>query len=117
MADYKFKNAYQEIEAEDIWKKLVDNIQVNTEFQSVGRTPKTYQIESVNTKLISFSGDDRKDIEDIDQSSFVDVLSKLKTIEVFNTNSSKLHFKGTDIYAKRSPLFGLLLTKGIIEKL
>lgn len=116
MANYKFNNAYHDIDADDIWKKLVDSIQVDTEFQSVGKAHRTYKIESVQSEVISFSGDRRKEVEDIDQSSFVDVLSKLKTMEVFNTNSSKHHFKGTLIYAKRSPIFGLLLTKEIIEK-
>lgn len=116
MGNYKFKKGYHNLKIEDIWEELVGSLQVGTEFQSVGNTPRTYKIELVNSEIISFSGGDRKAVEDIDRVSFVDVVTKLKTMEVFNTNSSKHHFKGIDIYAKRSPTFGLLLTKGIIEK-
>jgi len=110
-------SAFEDLEGKEIWNKLIESLQSGTEFQSVGNTPKTYKIVHVETNSFSFSGGDRKEVEDIDRFSFIDVINKLKTMEVFNTNSSKHHFEGTDIYAKRSPLFGLLLTKGIIEKL
>jgi|SRR5690606_3404057 len=116
MANYKFNDAFDNLEGEEIWNQLIGSLESGTEFQSVGNTPKTYKIVHVETNSFSFSGGDRKEEEDIDRINFVDVITKLKTMEVFNTNSSKHHFKGTDIYAKRSPLFGLLFTKGLIEK-
>jgi len=83
MANYIFKNTYQEIDTKDIWHKLIKTIQVGSEFQSVGRNPKTYNIESMNNHSISFSGGNRKEVEDIDLISFVDVITKLKTMEVY----------------------------------
>ena len=97
MANYKFNDTFKNVEGKEIWSQLIDSLQSDTEFQSVGNTPKTYKIVHVEINTFSFSGGDRKEVEDIDHISFIDVINKLRTREMFNTNSSKHHFKGTDI--------------------
>ena len=109
---------YKEYSPKKIWDTLLQKIENNKAFKSVGNTPKLYKIDNYNNQSISFSGGDRTEKgEHIPVDDFISVIEQLKEMDVFNTNSSKDRFRGTKIYKKRSPLFGLLLSNGIIEKI
>ena len=64
MANYKFNDAFKDVEGKEIWSQLIDSLQSGTEFQSVGSTPKTYKVVHVENNLFSFSGGERKETED-----------------------------------------------------
>lgn len=115
MANYRFQDFYKDKPPNEIWHELQNIVHVNTEFHSVGKTPKIYKITFKNDETISFSGGDRISIEDINVVDFVYVLDKLLKLDAFNTNSSKVFFKGTNLYSKRSPFFALLYTNGFIK--
>jgi hypothetical protein len=117
MANYRFHDSYRDKSSNEIWYDLQNLVYVNGEFYSIGKTPKTYKITSKNNETISFSGEDRISIEYINVVDFVNVLDKLLKLDAFNTNSSKVFFKGTNLYSKRSPFFALLYTNGFIKRM
>lgn len=101
MSNYKlFSKDYQEYNANEVWDQIIKTTSVNSEFQSVEKTPKIYKVESINNDMISFSGGDRKETESISHASLIKVMNELILMKVFNTNNSKQHFKETKNYSK-----------------
>ncbi len=93
MANYRFHDSYRDKSSNEIWYDLQNLVYVNGEFYNIGKTPTTYKITSKNNETISFSGEDRISIEDINVLDFVNVLDKLLKLDAFNTNSSKVFLR------------------------
>ena len=82
-----------------------------------GKLP--YTINHVTKHEISFSAPTRNEgeAEVISLDDFTTLINRLSEHQYFNTSSAKELFKGTKIYRKRSPFFGLLLSANVIERI
>lgn len=78
-----------------------------------------YTINYINNEELSFSADTRSggNPEFITKEDFLKVMASLKKLKEFNTSSAKEVFLGSKIYQKRSPMFALLHSSEIIEKI
>lgn len=76
-----------------------------------------YRIEDVTNVAVSYSAPSRSSgkKEQLSKTDFINFLNVLKKHSSFNTASIKLDLP-TEIYAKRSPLFAVLLALDIITK-
>lgn len=78
-----------------------------------------YIVHEINDIYISYSAPSRNNgaVESISYEDFVKTVSNLFEFETFNTSLAKVAFKGGKIYRKRSPLFAILKSSGIIRKI
>lgn len=115
--DYTFVSQYNNKNLEELWANIsIDlrekNIREITSIRGI-----IYKIEEVTNVTVTYSAPSRnvgkeEEISKIDIINFLEVLKKHKS---FNTASIKLDLP-TQIYAKRSALFALLLALNIITK-
>lgn len=115
--NYKFSEKVINKSHEEIWAFIQHGLSNDVIIKSV-KDKIPYTVNYVTKDEISFSAESRNNEEPevIGFTDFVNVVERLKGLEIFNTSSSKEHFKGTKIYRKRSPFFALLLSSNVIEK-
>ena len=115
MAFYSF--TLKKSNPSELWKQIQNGLNNDVIVKSIDYKIH-YTVHEINNNYISYSAPSRNsgEIESISYEDFVKTVSKLLEFETFNTNSSKEAFKGGKIYKKRSPLFAILKSSGIIKQ-
>lgn len=100
-----------------IWNNIKKGLSQNVEIKSI-KDQIPYTIDYITDSEISFSAKSRNKgrPEIITKEDFLKIVSGLRLMEVFNTSTSKAVFKESKIYKKRSPMFALLISSGVIVK-
>lgn len=114
---YQFTSKCKGVSAAQIWQFIQNGLSTNVTIKSI-KEQIPYTVNHVTQNQISFSAETRNDGEPeiIYLDDFVTIINRLKDLGQFNTSSAKESFKGTKMYKKRSPMFALLLSSGVIEK-
>lgn len=115
MAHYSF--SVKEPNPIELWKQLRHGLNNDVIVKSIDQKIH-YTVHEINDHYISYSAPSRNsgEIESFSYEDFIKTVSKLLEHETFNTSSAKEAFKGGKIYKKRSPLFALLKSSGIIKQ-
>lgn len=104
--------------ANALWQQIQNGLSHDVIVKSIDQK-KHYTIHEITDDYISFSAPSRNngEAESISYEDFTNTVSKLSKLGLFNTNTSKEAFKGGKIYKKRSPLFAILTSCGVIKRL
>lgn len=116
--DYTFGNEYIHKNVEELWAIISIGLREKNILEISSIRGVHYKIEEVNNVVVSYSTPSRNGgkKEDLSKTDFINFFKVLKVHSTFNTASIKLDLP-TEIYAKRSPLFAVLLAMDIITKI
>lgn len=114
--NYMFTKQCRNLGAEKIWSFLQRGLSKDVIVKS-SQQKIHYTIHEISNEYISFSAPSRNEgePETIFKEDFIIVVERLQKVGIFNTQTAKELFKGTKIYRKRSPIFSILLSSGVIE--
>lgn len=114
MANYTFNEKINN--PATLWNKIQSGLANDVIIKSI-QDKIHYNVKIIDNEKLSFTADTRKSgkPEIISKLDFTKVINELKTMDLFNTSSSRHIFKETKIYKKRSPMFALLLSAGVIR--
>ncbi|MBF8456171.1 hypothetical protein IV494_03160 [Kaistella sp. G5-32] len=115
--DYTFTNEYIHKNLEELWAIISIGLREKNILEISSIRGVNYKIEEVNNIVVSYSTPSRSSgkKEDLTKTDFLNFFKVLKSHSTFNTASIKLDLP-TEIYAKRSPLFAVLLAMAIIKQ-
>ena len=115
---YQFTSSNINNSLEDLWAIISIDLRKKNFTDVSSITGVLYKISEVTNVAVTYSAPSRNGgkKEDLSKTDFINFLSVLRKHSLFNTASIKSHLP-TEIYAKRSPLFAVLLALNIIEKI
>lgn len=114
---YQFTPSYVTKNLEELWSTISIDLREKKIIEIISIRGITYKIEEVTNVTVAYSTPSRNSgkKEELTKIDFINFLTVLKKHSLFNTASIKLDLP-TEIYAKRSPLFAILLALNIIKK-
>ena len=112
---YIFQKKYENKNLEELWAIISIDLRENNIKEVSSIRGKIYKIEYVKNVGAHYSAESRNGgkIEDLTKTDFLNFLTIIKDQTIFNTNTIKMDLP-KEIYAKRSPLFAILLALEII---
>lgn len=112
---YTFQKKYENKNLEELWAIISIDLRENNIKEVSSIRGKIYKIEDVTNVGVHYSAESRNGgkIEDLTKTDFINFLMIIKDQTIFNTNTIKMDLP-KEIYAKRSPLFAILLALEII---
>ncbi|QEK50689.1 hypothetical protein FYC62_02670 [Pedobacter aquae] len=117
MDRYHFTVKCKDASPEKIWEFIQNGLSNDVIIKSI-KDKVPYNINYITESEISFSVKTRNDgkPEIITLEDFIRIIIGLMKMETFNTSTSKPIFRESKVYRKRSPMFALLVSSGVIEK-
>jgi len=114
--NYQFSKKSASVTPDQIWSFLQNGLSKDVIIKSVQHEI-PYNIDYIDDEVISFTAESRNDgnPEFIKRVNFEEAVMGLLKETKFNTSVSADIFRKAGLYKKRSPVFALLISAGIIE--